>query len=90
MKQSTGHMLWVLFFHFCPLVNSHLLYLGLNPPLLLVGSKAAFDTVGNVVQEKVIEAMRNTPALSFGTPQKDENEGTVEEDGTNEDELPFS
>ena len=59
---------------------------GIKAPLLLVGTEAAFDTVGEVAQEKMAEAVKSLPVPEpTGAFKK-----WLEEHGTNEDDLPFS
>lgn len=56
---------------------------GIKAPLLLVGTEAAFDTVGEVAQEKMAEAVKNMPVPEPTDAFKE----WLEED---EDDLPFS
>lgn len=57
--------------------------IGISAPLLLVGSEAAFDVVGETVQGKMKEAMKD-----FDIPGIDE--GLRKEIEAHKDELPFS
>ena len=57
--------------------------IGIKPPLLLTGSEAAFDTVGETVQKKMAEAMENLPFSELS----DEFREIPEEI---DDELPFN
>lgn len=57
---------------------------GIKAPLLLVGTETAFDTVGEVAQEKMAEAIKN---MSVPEPT-DAFKEWLEED--EEDDLPFS
>ena len=60
--------------------------IGIKAPLLLVGTEAAFDTVGEITQERVAEVMNELPLFSddFDIKKK------MKEDGITEDDLPFS
>ena len=59
---------------------------GIKAPLLLVGTEAAFDTVGEVTQEKMAETIRSMPVPEPTDAFKE----WLEKHGDDEDDLPFS
>ena len=59
--------------------------IGIKVPLLLTGSEAAFDTLSDIVQERMAEAMKSLPVPEPGGHFKEIPEGKADED-----DLPFS
>ena len=59
---------------------------GIKAPLLLVGTKAAFDTVGEVTQEKWAEMIKNMPMSKLSGEFK----SRLNEHGYDEADWPFS
>ena len=60
---------------------------GIKAPLTLVGTETAFDTVGQMAQEKLAEIMKSMPDMD-STPE--EFIKWMEQNGLSDDDLPFS
>lgn len=56
--------------------------IGLKLPLMLVGTEAAFDMVGSIIQKKMADALRNMTPI-------DEFAEWMEAEDIDEENLPF-
>lgn len=56
--------------------------IGLNLPLMLVGTESAFDMVGSITQKKMADALRNMPPIDEFTERQEVQD-------IDEEHLPF-